>query len=813
MANVFRSGFELNSVAAANPEFSSTSGSPTISTTTIRSGTYAGRISSLSSGTPKYFRYQTPSLSHLYNRFYLNIATLPSAENTIFLLNDLQSFTTPAVYVTLDNTGALRLYDEDGQVGSASSALSTGTWYRIEVKLDRSGAGGSHIVEAKIDGTNFASASNRNVGQNIASVNWGGNLLSEAQTAGDWFFDDIAINDSTGSFQTSYPGEGRIIHLKPNGNGDTSQWTVGTGASSHYTYVDEVTPNDNTSSDYLLSSTIGQTDEFTLESSGLTNETITLVSIFGRFSGTNITTNRGIQVRIKASSGGTVENSSTIQPNSNTFFSNQQAAPRTSPLTLYDLPGASTTPWTPSDLATAQIGVEVVSGTGTANVEVSTLHLIVEYGPAAPTLQTILGQARIEKSVTQTVLGRARIEKSVIQTIQGLSRITKSVAQTILGKADILKSTTQTILGKADILKSATQTILGRARIALVTNQTILGKARITVSTLQAILGKARITATTSRTITGIADILKTTTRTIQGIARIVITNSQTILGRARIQKSVSQTILGRARITTIVTQTILGRARITKVVTQTVLGLARVAVNTTRTITGKARITVSVTQTILGRARITVTTLRTILGRSRIEKSVSQIIQGIARITTSVTQTISGKANILIVHGENILGRSRITATTTRNITGVANIQVIATLIQPFIYELCRYIEENSDGRFSFTAGGNLAVGNLQRDIDGVTAVQASSPDPDFYTQTRYYNIDFISRNETTEGAYNDLRYIYKLLHKGYAYNTENYHVYFSEVTTPITDLDRDAMGRRNYRFSILFIVYNLNS
>ena len=210
MARLFQSGFELNS-AAAGVEFSNASGSPTISSTTYRSGSYAGRISSLSSGTAKYFGHtmvQT-TIKTMFARFYFRVATLPSAENRIFLINDAVALTTPVVYLTLDNSGVLKLYDEDGQI-TGTSTLSTGTWYRIEVKVDISAASGSHIVEAKVDGASaFASASDRAIGQtNLLYPVFGGNLNSEAQTTGDWFFDDIAINNEKSIFGQSYTAYG-----------------------------------------------------------------------------------------------------------------------------------------------------------------------------------------------------------------------------------------------------------------------------------------------------------------------------------------------------------------------------------------------------------------------------------------------------------------------------------------------------------------------------------------------------------------------------------------------------------------------------
>ena len=158
------SGFEFNVAANTDKEFAATGGSPlpTISTTTVRSGTYSGRISSLGSGSQQFFRqqYSSGAVNTVFDRFYFNVHTLPSAENCIWASNDASNLSTLLVYVTLDNAGVLRLYDEDGQI-TGTTTLSVDTWYRIEIKLDRSGSAGSHIVEGKVDGTTFATLSNR----------------------------------------------------------------------------------------------------------------------------------------------------------------------------------------------------------------------------------------------------------------------------------------------------------------------------------------------------------------------------------------------------------------------------------------------------------------------------------------------------------------------------------------------------------------------------------------------------------------------------------------------------------------------------
>lgn len=381
MARLPSIGFELNSTTG-DVEFTTAFGAPTIVSTIVRSGTYALRISSLSSGNEKSARYTFASanIDFVIARVYFNFATFPSATNRIIRL--VASGLTVLADIRIDNSGVLTLFDEDGQIGSGSSALSTGVWYSIELKLDRTAAAGSHIVEARVnEAAAFATSSTRSLSAGVVSLRAGGNLGGEAQTTGDWFIDDIAINNSSGSFQNSWPGSSKIIHLKPNLDGDNEAWTAVPGSADNYTAVDEVTPDDITS--YISETTNGDISDYNIEPpTGIgDNDTINAVQVGVRFRAAAVVgTQAQFVVRIKATSGGTVEESSNITASTTTWNTNATAAPRNYPLTLYDMPGASTTAWTKADLATAQIGVRLAN-TPNAAANVSTLWALVDYTP------------------------------------------------------------------------------------------------------------------------------------------------------------------------------------------------------------------------------------------------------------------------------------------------------------------------------------------------------------------------------------------------------------------------------------------------
>lgn len=364
MAVVACIGFELNSATSAE-ELTTVTGA-TITSTSPISGTYSGLVSSLASGTAQFFRFQfaASAANVFYFSFRYKVATLPSAENRIFVANNANNLTSPEVYLTIDNGGVLRLYDEDGQIGSGSSALSTGVDYLIQIAFDRSAAAGSHVVSGYIDTVQFATASNRSIAAGVFSASWGGNLNSEAQTTGEWRFDDIVINDNTGSF-TTLPGTYRLQDtMKPNAAGDSNQWldTAGSaGTTNNYTLVDETNPNDAT--DFVQSGTANDQDLYNLQASGInTGDTVNFVAVGVRYRNNVADATTAFRVVIEKDTGGTKLESASIVPNSTAWQSNGNSQPRVQPLIAYNDPDGN--PWTKTTLNTAQIGPKLQ----TANV-------------------------------------------------------------------------------------------------------------------------------------------------------------------------------------------------------------------------------------------------------------------------------------------------------------------------------------------------------------------------------------------------------------------------------------------------------------
>jgi hypothetical protein len=368
---IFSSGFELQSTDAGI-EWTTKTGSPTINTATKNGGAASLRISSLSSGAEKSLAYDfetsgTNTNGPLFFRTYLYIATAPGSANRILSIKNASG--TAIAYLTLDNSRVLRLYDEDAIVGSASSALSASTWYRVEVKLDATGSGSNDTVEARINGTVFATGNTRNLSSGVRTLTLGANINSEANTTGDIYFDDVAVNKNIGTYQNSYPGVGKIAHIRPDGLGVVYAWT------GDNTDIDEITPDGSTTQ--IFSGTENDVSRFTLDSTataGITSGAhITLVSAGLHYKNLGA---GSIALSLLDSAGYFIE-SDEIQ-SSGSFETNHESDPRTYPITMYTRPNV-TNLWTTSELDSSIIGVRYINKSGSTNFFVSTLWVLVEY--------------------------------------------------------------------------------------------------------------------------------------------------------------------------------------------------------------------------------------------------------------------------------------------------------------------------------------------------------------------------------------------------------------------------------------------------
>lgn len=386
MALIGAIGNEIQTLSAGF-EWDAVTASPSVSTSVFHTGTRSIQISSLATGTSQWVRRQAAAagITSWYAQFWFYIQTLPTAQNRFFIASNVTS-TTAQVYLTLDNLGALRLFDEDGQITGVCQ-LNLSTWYCIEVHTDRTAASGSHICEARVDGAVFATASNRAISASGFHFGFGGNLNAESQTTGVWNFDDVVINDNTGTAHNGYPGGLNVGYMFPNGNGDNHLWsntTGGAGSTTNWQLVSENPPDDSTT--FIQSSSATTTiDDYTMSDSGiLRGSEVTSVSVNTRHQQTTVSSNETYCTRIKKASAGTVSESAAILINSTVWTTNKTSTNTTLLPSLIKYLDPDGAPWSQVTLDSCQCGVRIFLDNSTAFDQITSLWASYTWRPQRP---------------------------------------------------------------------------------------------------------------------------------------------------------------------------------------------------------------------------------------------------------------------------------------------------------------------------------------------------------------------------------------------------------------------------------------------
>lgn len=437
MARKYTSGAEIQSTGA-DVEVDSTSGSTiAIDTAVKRTGAASWKFTAAASG-PFVTRQYTSSNGDSYVRAYIYVQSMTTAVDiAIILIRDGTSGNNANIRLNRDSASTfhLELWNEQAgtQVGSDSATLSTATWYRVEFNYVRS----TGAMSARVDGTQFASGTGSTT-LNSNTIRWG-SIDSSTMTIN---FDDIAVNDATGSFQNSWPGEGGVFRINPNNSGDVNTFATQTGgtagAANNFTRVDETTPNDAT--DFNGSSTLNQEDLFNFDPSGIgSSDTVNVVEVWGRHRNSTADATAAIRYEIEKTGSGTITQSSAIVPNSTTWRTNAAAVPKTPPIVLYQDPDAAA--WTQTTLDTLQAGYKLTVAPGTAGrrIDVSWVMVQVDYTPSSSVSASIT-----QVAATVTATGGAQ----AIDTINNVSVIQAAASVTMTGGVQSISTINNISIGQ-----------------------------------------------------------------------------------------------------------------------------------------------------------------------------------------------------------------------------------------------------------------------------------------------------------------------------------------------------------------------------
>ncbi|MGH7487338.1 MAG: hypothetical protein ACREMY_17315, partial [bacterium] len=186
MARIFTCGFELNSTTDGVEFISVVTGSPTIQTTVVRSGTYALQINPSAAAQSLAMVFNpAATLKTVFHRFYYRAAVHPASASLVFTILDVSN-STSLMRLRGTGSGLRALNSANVQVGS-DFALNTNQWYRIDIKLFSNASTGT--IDVLVDGNSVVSVTGQNTGGQDAGFMLFG---SAAALTHNYYIDDIA---------------------------------------------------------------------------------------------------------------------------------------------------------------------------------------------------------------------------------------------------------------------------------------------------------------------------------------------------------------------------------------------------------------------------------------------------------------------------------------------------------------------------------------------------------------------------------------------------------------------------------------------
>jgi hypothetical protein len=174
----------------------------------------------------------------------------PSYYDYMFAIRDVSQNRLVGLF---HNSGSNSLYVNGVDRGTVNNVcIYEWMHYGIDAKID----GSSGWVNWYVDGVLVGSYSGNTGTAGIVTVSFGKNGYNTVDY--NLYYDDIYIDDTTGEAEPAPLPLKRFYFVKPNADGNYSQWTPSSGSGAdHYADVDEVPPSD---SDYLEALSAGLYD-------------------------------------------------------------------------------------------------------------------------------------------------------------------------------------------------------------------------------------------------------------------------------------------------------------------------------------------------------------------------------------------------------------------------------------------------------------------------------------------------------------------------------------------------------------------------
>ncbi len=198
-------------------QFNSGTVAATVVASPVRTGGFAASCASGAGNADSFVRYVQNGVAStsFYFRAYFCFAQLPGTDVIVMILG---TAATNGVSLRVTTGGKVRVFNEATglQVGSDSAATivaDSTTWYRFEVSTTNNGSNQQTNVEGQLDGVQIAASAVAAAANATLSPQLGWSAAPGATKT--VYIDDVALNDSNGAAQNSFPGSGSVVLLVP----------------------------------------------------------------------------------------------------------------------------------------------------------------------------------------------------------------------------------------------------------------------------------------------------------------------------------------------------------------------------------------------------------------------------------------------------------------------------------------------------------------------------------------------------------------------------------------------------------------------
>jgi hypothetical protein len=218
MVRLLTAGAETLNAIADNKTMEggiTTSGTVTVDTGTVNTGSKSFKCDTGAGNAVAYVEktFTGALATTYYARAWVNLSAAPGTEAPF--IQFLQS-TNEVAMVRVRTGGSTRLFWGGSNQGTSSVVITDGLWHCVEISLQINSGSADDSIELVVDGVSELSFTSQTIGTAALTAvrfGWPGATVPGANKV--IYLDDLSLNDSTGSNQTSFAGVGREVLLLP----------------------------------------------------------------------------------------------------------------------------------------------------------------------------------------------------------------------------------------------------------------------------------------------------------------------------------------------------------------------------------------------------------------------------------------------------------------------------------------------------------------------------------------------------------------------------------------------------------------------